>query len=251
MNQKDIRRLREGDVVYYAEFDPGLNKYRALPGVFSYEHLGWLNIEIIDIPCFRMINGVSVDRFESEKEWRKLPRGWTYNTKLFEDEWCPPKKWTEWAEKADMTDPKLIRRALDVGKLVLKRNRFLGNIEAEISNGMYRIVKKAPWWSSSHVSVSLLPMDVFFDYESAKARAEEIKGERERLNRMSDEDWSRLEIEKMLMRVPESKRQKYREKLFSLPDLWDVEVKSLGDDLVWRYFTKRSAWAPIVTDECG
>ena len=31
----------------------------------------------------RLVNGIPIDEFESETKYKKLPKGWRYNTKLF------------------------------------------------------------------------------------------------------------------------------------------------------------------------
>ena len=77
------KRFNQGDIVYWCHCDGG--------GEYSV-HYGMVDEQFSDAVCIdylaprerRRVDGVHIDEFQSEQRYRKLPKGWTYNTRLFD-----------------------------------------------------------------------------------------------------------------------------------------------------------------------
>ena len=82
------KRFNQGDIVYWCHCDGG--------GEYSV-HYGMVDEQFSDAVCIdylaprerRRVDGIPIDEFQSEQRYRKLPKGWTYNTRLFEISYDP------------------------------------------------------------------------------------------------------------------------------------------------------------------
>ena len=166
------KRFNQGDIVYWCH-------------QFGHEysvHYGMVDEQFSDAVCVdylsprerRRVDGIPIDEFKNEQRYRKLPKGWTYNTKLFEITYDTLTE-EEIAFPIDITNPESIKSAYDKGFLVKDSTIYHGNIEAEITKDGFRIIKKYPMWQHHIDHISIRPDKVYFTYEEAKKEVDEKK----------------------------------------------------------------------------
>ena len=195
----------------------------------------------------RDFSRVSVHEFHSEQRYRKLPKGWTHNTKLFEltwDNFTPEEK--EFV--LDISKPETLKEAYDKGYLVKDDTIFHGVIEAEITKDGFRIVKKYPRESFHHIDhVSIRPDKVYFTYEEAKKEVDENIAEFYRQAALSDYDWSVEQIDKTLDMwkafndASDKDVKLYRDWILSMKDVENIETRLWGNEIQWKYW-KNTRW---------
>lgn len=235
-----------GEVVYFPE--DGRVAFGIAEG-FE-DSSGRIYVDFVRNRDNRYINGVHIDDFQSETEWRPLPKGWTYNTQLFKLEWRSNPD-AERLKEIHVDVPEEIKHALEEGLLVLAKDVYPGRVEAEVDRHRgYRLVKKIPHWTQTYGQRNwtyrrVYKSEAFASYEEAKRCVEEKKAEAERIAQMTDLEWSILEIKKVLRRLPENDRSKVMQFVLSLPDLEDVEVRVRSGMAEWRYFEAKSKWTRI------
>ena len=71
--------MKENQICYFIEND------RVIFGAYSYKSTCTHVVKRLRTPEVRLINGIPFDEFESEMEFKKLPKSWTYNTRLWEE----------------------------------------------------------------------------------------------------------------------------------------------------------------------
>ena len=236
--------MYKGDVVYYVDAE------RIGFGIVDEFTTDYAYVDLLELAEHRYVNGIPIDDFHSETKWSRLPKGWTYNTDLFTLEEKVPEAEVERRRQLRIDRPEDIRAALDEGILVKSEKKFHGIVEAEIDHGYYRIVKKYPHWTYTYGRTIKPYLKINRDYihssyQEAKRHLEGILEARRTLQSLSDEEWSWMEIRKVLKYVDEDYRKECERFLESLPDIWDVEIKKRDDMILWRRFEHRTEWTEI------
>ena len=166
------KRFNPGDIVYWCHHK-GNADYSVHYGMVDEQFSDAVVIDYIVPRERRRVDGVPIDEFQSEQRYRKLPKGWTYNTELFKltwDDFTPEEK--EFV--LDISKPETLKEAYDKGYLVKDNTIFHGVIEDEITKDGFRIVKKYPRETFHHIDhVSIRPDKVYFTYEEAKKEVDE------------------------------------------------------------------------------
>ena len=239
------KRFSPGDIVYWCHHK-GNADYSAHYGMVDEQFSDAVVIDYIVPRERRRVDGVSIDEFHSEQRYRKLPKGWTYNTKLFEltwDDFAPEEK--EFV--LDISKPETLKEAYDKGYLVKDNTIFHGVIEAEITKDGFRIIKKYPrdLYHIDHVSIR--PDKVYFTYEEAKKEVDENIAEFHRQAALSDYDWSVEQIDKTLKRwqiinaASDKEVKAYRDWLLGMKDVENIEIRTFGGHIQWKYW-KNTRW---------
>ena len=236
------KRFNQGDIVYWCH-QCG-HEYSV--------HYGMVDEQFSDAVCIdylaprerRRVDGVPIDEFQSEQRYRKLPKGWTYNTMLFEITYDPLSE-EQIAFHIDIREPESIKTAYEKGFLVKDSTIYHGNIEAEITKDGFRIVKKYPMWQHHIDHVSIRPDKVYFTYEEAKKEVDDNIAEFHRQASLSDYDWSVEQIDKTIERwryVTDSSpkaMKAYRDWLLNLENIEDIETRIFGGNIQWKYWNKK------------
>lgn len=238
------KRFNPGDIVYWCH-QRG-HEYSVHYGMVDEQFSDAVVIDYIVPRERRRVDGVPINEFHSEQRYRKLPKGWTYNTKLFEltwDDFAPEEK--EFV--LDISKPETLKEAYDKGYLVKDNTIFHGVIEAEITKDGFRIVKKYPrdLYHIDHVSIR--PDKVYFTYEEAKKEVDENIAEFHRQAALSDYEWSVEQIDKTLKRlqiinaVSDKEVKAYRDWLLGMKDVENIETRLWGNKIQWKYW-KNTRW---------
>lgn len=224
-----------GSVIWYLKNTCGRKEisFGTVDSYYTHE----ICIQLYDFCERRMIDGIPVEQIETPTRWKKLPKGWTYSTELF--------KLTERPfpdVKFDLSDSDDIIKAIQQGILVTVQERDHCYFEAILdkTNG-WRIERKYKPYEYHCSYISLRYDEVYVTYADAKAALDEELAEFQRQSELSDYDWSLEQIDKELTRwalmygISNEKKQQYREWLLELDNPEDVEVRTFGGKLQWKY----------------
>lgn len=238
-------RFKEGDIVYWCHHGGNTN--------YSV-HWGMVDTQFHDVVCVdylklrerRLIDGVPIEEFENEQRFRKLPKGWTYDTKLFEVSYRKDSLFEE-TKNLDIRNPDDVKEAYEKGLLVKSSTIFYGTIEAEITKDGFRVIMKYPMWTHPIHSVSIIPSKLYLTYEAAKKEVDENIAEFHRQAALSDYDWSVEQIDKTLNRwqhynsATDTEKKAYRYWILARKNVEDIETRVYGREIQWRYW-KNKKW---------
>lgn len=210
-------------------------------------------IDFLEIREHRYVKGIPIEEFTST-QWRKIPKEWREDSRLIETGLVYRlHSWEqELLKKCTVDNPEGIKELYDKGILVTKGKIVRWHIETEINrNNEYRIVKKIPHWTITYGedkrTFTTLPENkVYLTYKAALEEKKVIEDRWKAEAALSDYEWSVREIDKVLRFFPETDRGKYREKLLSMENVDDLEIRKRLDKLEYRYFAPKSEWRELV-----
>lgn len=242
--------MLEGCLYYFIDDTYGIDELFVNFGIMDYMDIYdrvWFSL--LDVRENRIVNSeyvapTPIDRFRTEEVWHKLPKDWTYCTKLFDVSSDLTEEEHERLRSLKVTNQEAVYDALDGGLITLASNKFQGAIDAEIDRHKgWRIAKTCLSWTIAYGSPSKTYRSAHFknafnSYEEAVFRLNEINKERKNELLMSDKMWSWQEIEKVLKFFSFEDAAKYRKRLEGMPNIEDLEVRKRNDTLEWRYFNK-------------
>lgn len=236
-------RFNEGDIVYWCRQEG--HEFSVMFGMIEEQFSDAVIVDILELKETRKINGIPIDEFPSETKYKKLPKRWSYDTKLFDVTYG--EIGDERANKylnAKINEPEIIKQMYDDGILVKANTKFHGVIEAEIDNNGYRIVKKYPMWRKpviTHTSVN--PRKCYFTYQEALDEVTEHVKEFERQASLSDKEWSIEQIDKTISRsmLTKDEASKVRKWLLSMDNVEDLCTRLYGGLVQWKY-DKNKKW---------
>ena len=244
MKQGYEKRFNQGDIVYWCH-QYGY-KYTVHWGMVDEQFSDAVCIDYLSLKENRRVNGIPIDEFKSEDRYKKLPKGWTYNTQLFEITHDEIKECV-----GTISSPECIKEAYKNGLLVKDETKFHGVVESEITKEGYRIVKKYPMWQRHHIShTSIRPDKVYFTYEEAQREVDENIAEFNRQANLSDYDWSVEQIERTLNRwinfsgETNQLKDKYKKWILEMKNVEDIETRIYGRNIQWKYW-KNKKWNNI------
>lgn len=195
----------------------------------------------------RTINGIPVKDFKTPTEWQKLPKGWTYNTKLFEygsDESLFPNNPRDYK----LDKPEDILKAIEDGMLVRVQDQDAHcHYKTEITKEGWRIVCKHDINDYHPSYSSVMFNEVYPTYEEAQKVIEAEKAERERQANLSDYEWSVEQIDKILSRavafdyLSNEEMEELRKRILELENVEDVELRLCHGGVEWKY-CKNKRW---------
>ena len=79
MKQGFEKRFKNGDIVYWCHSE-GNGRYTVKYGMVDEQFSDAVVIDYLAARERRLVNGIPIDEFESETKYKKLPKGWTYDT---------------------------------------------------------------------------------------------------------------------------------------------------------------------------
>lgn len=238
------KRFNPGDIVYWCHQNG--HEYSV--------HYGMVDEQFSDAVCVdylasrerRRVDGIPIDEFQSEQRYRKLPKGWSYDTKLFEITYDPLTE-EEIAFTIDIANPESIKSAYDKGFLVKDSTIYHGNIETEITKDGFRIIKKYPMWQHHINHVSIRPDKVYLTYKEAKKEVDDNIAEFHRQASLSDYDWSVEQIDKTLRNykivndATDEEIKQYKDWLLAMDNVEDIETRMFDCNIQWKYW-KNKKW---------
>ena len=239
----EIRRFNKGDIVYWCHQDG--HRYSVHYGMVNEQFLDAVSVDYLSPRERRLINGVPIDAFESETRYKKLPKGWSYNTKLFEITY-QELSYEEEKFRLDLTSPSLIKEAYGKGYLVKDCEIFHGNIEAEITKEGYRIVKRYPMYYYHIDRTTIKPNKLYFAYEEAEKEVNDNIAEFHRQASLSDYDWSLEQIDKTINKwkmyygASDEKAKQYHDWFVDMKKVEDIETRFFAGEIQWKYWKNKN-----------
>lgn len=240
----------EGCLYYFIDDTYGLDDLFVNFGILNYiDESDRASFCLLDIREDRIVSSeyvppTPIDKFQTEEVWHKLPKDWSYKTKLFDISSDLTQTEHELLRNLKITNKEDVYEAFDNGLITLAKNKFQGVVEAEIvRNAGWRLVKRYQSWTITYGTPSKAYRSahiarVFYTYEEAVFKLNEINKEGEEELLLTDKMWSWKEIEKVLKFFSFEDAAKYRKKLEEMPNIEDLEVRKRNNALEWRYFNK-------------
>jgi len=247
-------KFQSGDVVYWVE------RHRQPPyeyyidyGIVDEEFSDAVCVERLHIRDHRFIDNIPYNDFPQFTHWKKLPKGWTYNTQLFEMEWRSSKDWSALGN-LKINKPEDIKTAFEQGVLIYLKDYDQTVPHAEIDKKLgWRIRKEHDDSIYVYPYVSLQKDNAFETYAEAKAMIDAQEAEWKRQSELTDEEWSVEQIDhdlqrwaKIYSKSPEEV-QKVRDFLLGMDKVEDIETRVFGGDFQWKYW-KNKKWRTVVLD---
>ena len=255
-------RFKNGDIVYWCRYVKG--KCHIHFGMVDTQYSDAVCIDLLVPKDFRTIEGVPIEEWTPDNRERKLPVGWTYDTRLFQYGYIQrmPQRYERFIcglineKDSSLKDKAGIADSYKKGYLVKSKDRCHLVIKDEIGKGTYTLKVKysrQEGYANGYGGIdciSVKPDKVYETYEEALKEKNEYEAEFRRIQSLSDLDWSVEQIDNTLERwtgvycVPDTIKNKYREFLLSLSDLENVEVRIFNKDIQWKYW-RNSRWRNI------
>ena len=243
-------KFNHGDVVYWCEHH-GNADYRVNYGIVDEEYHNAVCVSLIEPLETRKINGVPFNDFHDDT-FHKLPKGWRYDTKLFDLTYDPL---PEGLAHIDLRRPEDVLNALKNGWMVKSETINHGVPHTHITKEGYRVYIDygtcMGLYDRHRTTVALKKDEVYFSFEEAKSIVDKNIDEFNRQAALSDEEWSIEQIEKSLLRyrlsfgIAEDMIEKCRQYLLSLSDLAEVETRVVANGLQWKY-SRNKRWMNVV-----
>ena len=251
-----------GDIVYYVTWTCGQNPIKIVRfGTVLENYTSSMCVQLYSGCDMRRINGIPFDEFPDATDFQKLPKKWTYNTKLFDCEEVIPQE-----AYFDIKDPDDIRRCINAGYLVPWQARDHRYVDTDIQKGIFRLVKKSgsgifdcgihghynPESRSPYISLSL--GEAFSTFEEARAVVTAYYDELKRVSELTDEEYTKEEIEHVTGRwakiynIQDDEKQKVIDFLLAQDNLGDIEVRLFDGMVQWKYW-KKKRWMTVMINE--
>lgn len=250
--------FQPGDVVYWVAHHKWSADMYVDFGIVTEEFSDAVCVDRLHMHDNRYINGIPYKDFPNVTSWQKLPKGWTYNTKLFEVEWkstVPIDSDEHLLEMSLRLDrPEDVKTALEHGFLVYLKDYDQTVPHSEVSNKLgWRIRKEHDNSSYVYPHITLQKDKAFKTYEEARAVIDAQEAEWKRQSELTDEEWSKEEIERDLERARVSHNfsvedcDKIRGFLFGMDHVDSIETRIYCGEFQWKY-EKNKRWNSIDVD---
>lgn len=242
-----------GDIVYFVinngfNFQPKVN-WGVVGDITGNNYV----IEMQEIAQKIFIDGVCADKITIPSKWKKLPKDWTYSTKLanIEVKIDPDVLKKVGGIVPFMNDKKGLEEAIRVGLLVPY---------APISMITTEIDKNKGWRLTHSLTQNINTIkcgryyinekDIYTECEGAQKVVAAHIAECERQANLSEYDWSVEQIDttlshwKCLYHDSDEHIAKIREYLLSLPNVEDIEIRVANGNIEWKYW-KNKKWGGV------
>lgn len=239
-------RFPIGAIVYFVESN-GYRKFVKY-GIVEENYATEICIQLLDFRDTRLINGTPIKEFKTPTSWKKLPKGWTYNTKLFDEKF----QTLQGMDKVDVKNSQSLLEAYNNGVLVKVQDNDYCRIESEIDGKFgYRIVRRYPRddWHPCYASVRF--DKVYATFEEAQAICDKHDTQLKKQSEMSDLEWSIQLIDDDLEKWArffghsEEDKQVCRKRILEIENLENVETRISDGGIQWKY-VKNKQWKNII-----
>ena len=228
----NIGNFKDGDIVYWVTKDYSM--YCVAYGIIDFvKSSGYsAKIDLLSFRERRRVNGIPINKFNSETRFKKLPMGWTWDTKLFEITYDK----FDWLKDTDLsiTNPDNVKKLLNKGILVKVSEVFDGEIKADITREGYRIIKTNPTKAKSKWA-DVPCHKLYHDYKSAESEAIKLNEEIERQATLTEEEWSIEQIKHNLSYNIVNKKDKIFDFFKNNKNVANIETRIYGGEFQWKY----------------
>lgn len=248
LDQLNDRRFKRGDIVFFlngSDVDWG-----EVVEIYDTQY----GLQVYETKDTRLLNGIPISEYTFDGKYHKLPKGWTWNTPLYElsDDASIAFK--------DMHFPKTveeIKHYIDMGAFVKPSEQDKNcQVDVEIDKNGYRLVRKYDRRSYLPDSIfnrhdsnfrSIPFYNCFATYNEAADLVSQYKKEIESQGNMTDREWYLYEIRRVAERCDysESEVELILDMFKDDPKLEKIEVRNSFGQLEWRYEDRKN-WQQVV-----
>lgn len=193
-------------------------------------------LQLYDLANTELIDGVPIEEFQHPTPWKKLPKGWSYDTELFKVTYRGLD-----ISAIKLTDPQSILRAIQEGILIKVQDKEYGFPYPEVTSEYgWRIVFQYDKYCPSYVSLQF--DEVYETYEEAQSVVDAHIAELERQAALSDLEWSIEQIDHNLDRaifLSEENKKEVGKFLLSQDRVEDIETRIYMNNFQWKYKKNR------------
>jgi hypothetical protein len=184
--------------------------------------------------------------FKNDTEYRKLPKGWTYNTKLYDIEYDESDKEIKNKIISLKGIDKQVRTAYDCGILVKKTLTDYEGIDATVDKDGYKLSRKLPMWVQHRTGGTYRYNELFATFDEAQEALDAYKAEQTRIANLSDREWVLEDVHKTVNRHKNiyHESDEYYEKVLDFfenrcDNIEDVEIRIYGGVIQWKYYNRK------------
>lgn len=242
-----------GSVVYFVKIDEFGNQTVQF-GIVEENFPGTICLDLYTVNKMRKINGVLEKDLITPTKWQKLPKGWSYDTRLIKVENADifTKEQKEEFKQFRMDNPNDILKAIKDGILVKYSELDQSYYDTEIDSKQgWRIIRRYDKyydWTYGYSSIDW--RKAHHTYAGAQKEIDDYYAELKRQANLSDLEWSIEQIDYVLdnwekgYHIEESLKQKYRDWIMQRDRLEDIEIRACMRKLQWKY-CDRKKWHEI------
>lgn len=240
------KEIPVGSIGYYVEKRG--HRWFVNFGIVAEHYTNEICLWLLDTVDYRLINGVPAQEFKTPTRWMKLPKGWTYNTKLIKIDTNALIYEKFSGINVDITNPESILDAFNIGMLIKVQDKDYANFVEEIDNQKgYRIVRNYDReYQRSYVSLNWY--QVYKTFEEAQAIVKAHKKELNRISELSDYDWAVEQIDNTLNfyyhNGDQEEKGRIRDWLLGRNNIEDIEIRASARGIEWKYW-KHQKWKQI------
>ncbi len=247
MKREDIE---VGQIVYTIEYG---NCYSRKPqikvGIVDFYSCTDVCIDFIVVKDNRIVVDLDgkktpFEKFQNDMEYRKLPKGWTYNTELYHIEYSPL---DSSLMKIKVGDVKNVKKLYDKGVLVKDSLIRYEHIESFVDKNGYKLVRKLEPWKQYHLGTTLTFDKVYATLEEAQNVIDAYEAEMRRQTELTDAEWSfekiinTLNRYKTIYNISEECYNDYVEFFERQNHIEDIEVRIYSGTIQWKLW-KNKKW---------
>lgn len=252
-------RFSKGDIVYWCE--DTIEGVEIKYGIVEDQYSNGVYINKLDYKERRRVNGVPLEEFRASFKYgkkKKLPKDWSYGTKLYE---VTEEPFTDeelaLLKETTIDKPWKIKECYDKGILIEKSKKFNGDVEAKIDKDGYQIIPCYPMWKREEPKSYVIPSNkVYFTFNEAKEEKDAVIAEYKRQAALTDEEWSLENIEKDVCRFlnlryafrNQEEIDRYMAFFKELPRVEDIETRLFGGMLQWKYVKNKNWRSAVLPD---
>ena len=232
-----------GSVVYFLCNRRGSSQKFVDFGTVIDHYTGEIAIQLYEPADTTTVEGVPVKEFATPTEWRKLPKGWSWDTKLIQHGRIET---PGMYDRFDKKDPACIKNAIEHGALVRVSENDHAVFRAEIDrNKGWRIIRDYYGVEERADTCTVFYTHCYAAYEEAQAELDAIQAEYNRQATLSDREWSIEQIDRnldywaYLYSVTSEDKRRARERLLALDNIEDVVTRISCGALEWKYDRNR------------
>ena len=248
----DRREIKEGQIVFFLErHNMSPHDFYIGYGVVDFYSCTDVCVDWLGFKDNRIVVTLDGKRtpfteFKNDMEYRKLPKGWTYNTKLYDIEYDDSDDEIKKEILSIKGLDKQVREAYNRGILVKKTLIDYESIDAFVDKDGYKLSRKLPMWTQHRTGSTYRYDELFATSDEAKKALDDYKAEQTRKANLSDREYTLEDIHKTVNRhktVYRASDEYYKNVLDFFENrcdnVEDVDVRIYGGVIQWKYYNKK------------
>ena len=244
-------KFPQGSVVYYIE---SVQNTQLVKFGLAHEYFhDALRVKLLHVKDARLINGIPYSEFETPTRKKKLPKGWTYNTVLWEED-CSESLFDK-IGGIQLNEPDKILEAYNKGYLIDAEKYDDSWIEAVIEQDGYYLKRVYPSLYNqpqrrTNPYIFVPYHKVYHTFEEAQKVVDDWKAEQQRKGQLTDFEWNKEALEYELGRFQrmynksDEDIQQIKDFILTRPDFEDLDFK-IGQGMFQFKNYKRKRWINV------